>query len=191
MTTTNTPSDPIIAGDASANTDSHNSSATNKRLSFKNIIETLEKIKGWLLLAMFFGGAIVGTINYFVTHEEFEALDCFTKLTVRQMQADANVKNNLAYIKQGKIELLDQQHILNRINNPQTMVAEAELLRVVQNQISALNEQTASFLKVIESEERVSQKLLTALDSRNTGKNVCHDKDDRKKILGQLRSGEL
>jgi hypothetical protein len=156
------------------------------RLSFSSIVETLKNAKELLLLALFFGGSVVWVANYFATHEELDSLECFTKLNVRLLQAEANVNYTEQLAKDGRIEMRDQQHILDRIAKEHSEKVDEDELKATQLRLDNLNQQAKSFANTTENEKKATQKALTALTQ-----NSCLIKDQRTRILGLLQSGEL
>jgi hypothetical protein len=161
-----------------------NAEGVKKQLS--TIIAQLSAIKDTLLLIGFFGAGAIWVINYFATRDQLEQLECFTKLNVRMLQANANVEYTQQLSKDGRNELREQQRLLRQLPSVTAGGPEADGPSVIQARIDELQAQSATFTVTIQSESNTSKKGLAALLA-----NSCLLKEQRKRLLEELRTGSF
>ena len=114
--------------------------------NFGHLVNNLKDIKEMLLIAAFFGGAIVWTIHYYATHEELETLECQTKLQVRMLQSTSNSNYTEQLAKQGRIELRDQEYVLRKAQN--SIDKDDTEVKATQARIEDINLQQKSFQNI-------------------------------------------
>jgi len=157
---------------------------SNRIFDFKKILETLASVKNFATLIAFFGAAVIWTIHYYATHEELDTLECYTKLNVRMLQSKEDEYYDEQIKKEGHRELLDQQHFLKKIESDTHI--DQDDVQSINMAIDRLKDQEASFLASINEAKRASQRALTLQTQ-----NVCQIKEQRDKILDELKLGKF
>lgn len=172
-----TPIEPIAGDDASRNT-----SESGVVLNLKRIVEMLKSVKELMLVAAFFGGAIVWTIHYYATHDELESLECQMKLNVLLLQATSDKNYNEQLAKQARSSIRAEERTLRSAETS----SDDDDIRSSQTRLDDLKIQVAGFQHAIEEQQKTSKKALDALTQ-----HACLVKEQRVKILEKLRLGEF
>jgi hypothetical protein len=165
--------------------DVFSSSAQKPPGVLKSLIGKANDLKELIAILVFFAGGLIWVVDYFATREELDSLDCFTRVNVRRLQADENVQYTQQQSKSARSDIRDQQRLIRSAKEqPKTPSSDTDI-GVIQAQIDELTLSVQSFDKSTESQKQESTRMFQVL----TG-NVCYHKDQRKKILDAIESGE-
>lgn len=160
----------------------HNASeGGSTRLSLKSIFETLNSVKEWMLVAAFFGGAIVWTVHYYATHEELDILECQMKLNIRMLEATSDRQFNEQLAQKARGEIRDEERTIKKAETLQ----DDDGIRLSQARLDSLKAQLEGFEHAIEKQGETSKKAWGSLTQ-----NSCFMKDVRNEILKEIRAGK-
>jgi hypothetical protein len=150
---------------------------------FKAIVSRLNDVKEIIAIIVFFAGGFIWVVNYFATQDALEALDCFTRVNVRFLQANDNYNFLQQQAKSARSELRDLRRLLDEAKHkPEPSAGD---LNEYQTQIEEVGVKAKYFTDQGEMERRASTKWLSILSG-----NACYRKDQRKGVLDNLARGE-
>lgn len=150
-----------------------------------NLVDWIEKIKNvkeLMLLAAFFGGAIVWTVHYYATQDELDEVECQMKLYVRMLQATSDRQFTEQLVKSARGEIVDEKRTLKKAETTQ----DEARIKLSQTRIDDLRAQLDGFKNVIGEQSKSSKKALDALSH-----NACLIEDTRRELLKEIREGKF